>query len=384
MTIRIYNDKIRFTDGTNSVDLLVESDGLRFTGSLTVNANSTFVRPIAIPPPSVGGEGQKIYAVGSYQGTGTYLRDIQYWPGAISSGTATDIGDLGPNGVASNCPSNSSPTHGFNTTSGTYPGFFGPLTRITSFPFVTSGASGTNVGSLPTYNHTSGSSSNTTETAFIVGGSGPPGTAVTETSKFTFSNASSATITASLPLARKDAGQQMQNLTTSIAIGGPPAPSIPPYVHRDGVKFTFANETFAVQPIPYFPTSPYSPNDYKSTYGHAGFSSLSNNKAYKSGGDIMTGAPFGTSSTTTISGIQAYSFASDTLALVGDTSLNPGAQHANASPTPEYGFISGGQRSSPTGTYQTNIVKFPFASEGNATDIADLATGTSRHSSHQD
>ena len=59
MTIRIYNDKIRFTDGTNSVDLLVESDGLRFTGSLTVNANSTFVRPIAIPPPSVGGEGQK-------------------------------------------------------------------------------------------------------------------------------------------------------------------------------------------------------------------------------------------------------------------------------------------------------------------------------------
>ena len=111
MTIRIYNDKIRFIDGANSVDLLVESDGLRFTGSLTVNANSTFVRPIALPPPSVGGEGQKIYAVGSYQGTGTYLSDIQYWPGAISSGTATDIGDLGPNGVAPRCPSNSSPTH---------------------------------------------------------------------------------------------------------------------------------------------------------------------------------------------------------------------------------------------------------------------------------
>ena len=148
MAIRIYNDKIRFvadSDGDTDIDLLIESDGLRFTGTLTTAYNVAYTNPPQDPPPSAVGTVAG-FTSGGYSHPNTAQSRIEKFPFSISSGTATDVGDLSQNkeftsGASSN-------TDGFVLGGGDYPFTTHPLSGIDKFPFSISSGNGTNVGDI--------------------------------------------------------------------------------------------------------------------------------------------------------------------------------------------------------------------------------------------
>ena len=92
---------------------------------------------------------------------------------------------------------------------------------------------------------------------------------------------------------------------------------------------------------------------------------------YTSGGYNQTGSPSYYSNV-----IDKFPFASDGNATdVGDLSVTRSGSAGQSSPVS--GYTSGGFSYSPdTGsTYHNVIDKFPFASDGNATDVGDMTVG---------
>ena len=146
MAIRIYKDKIRFvadSDGDTDIDLVIESDGLRFTGTLTTAYNVPFTSWPSYNPLA----GSSFGFVSATNPDTT----IEKFPFSISSGTATDVGDFTNRSPAPKAPygraqafCSSSSTDGFSA-SGSYPTDY---TGIDKFPFAIAGGTSTVVANL--------------------------------------------------------------------------------------------------------------------------------------------------------------------------------------------------------------------------------------------
>ena len=94
-------------------------------------------------------------------------------------------------------------------------------------------------------------------------------------------------------------------------------------------------------------------------------SQSSTTHGYTSGGGRSdAGAPFQNT-------IDKFPFSSDANATdVGDLSVSRGNVSGNSSTS--HGYTTGGHTASPSSSLSNVIDKFPFSSNGNATDVADL------------
>ena len=163
MTIRIYKDKIRFvadSAGDTDIDLLIESDGLRFTKTLTVASNVVYTTP-----PQVSN--QNAFISGGQTIPNVNFSIIETFPFAISSGTATDTGGdlvtaLGPGRQTA-----SSSTHGY--TLGGSDGTMPQSGTIQKFSFSISSGTAVDIGDL-NQTRTAGSGHESTSAAFCAGG----------------------------------------------------------------------------------------------------------------------------------------------------------------------------------------------------------------------
>ena len=210
MTIRIYHDRIRFV-GDPDIDLLIESDGLRFTGSLTTAYSVSYTAPPQIPTPAQG-ENFGFTSGGYEQPPNITVDTIDKFPFTISSGTATDVGSLsvgrqqlaGVSGVSD----------GFSVAGLPQPS---PGTRIDKWPFAISSGTATNVGDVPvTGRDRTGHNSRTD--GFTAGGRGP--TFFTQIDKFPFSISSGTATDVGDLSAAKDNGAGASSITDGFVAGG--------------------------------------------------------------------------------------------------------------------------------------------------------------------
>ena len=112
------------------------------------------------------------FVIGGYElGPGTFYTTIDKFPFSISGGTATDVGDL--NVGKEYAFGNSSPTDGYSSGGFDGPGFE-DVSDIDKFPFSISSGTATNVGNL-SETRGKGCAANSTTDAFCMGSSlGPP------------------------------------------------------------------------------------------------------------------------------------------------------------------------------------------------------------------
>ena len=152
MTIRIYNDKIRFvadSDNDTDIDLLIESDGLRFTGTLTTAFNVPYANAppqVPQPPPNPQGTVAGFTSGGNPAPTTPENQlKIDKFPFSISAGTATNVGSL--NTQRYNHIGHSSDTDGFSAGGISTP-VPGTISSIDKFPFSIDAGTATDVGDL--------------------------------------------------------------------------------------------------------------------------------------------------------------------------------------------------------------------------------------------
>jgi len=125
-----------------------------------------------------------------------------------------------------------------------------------------------------------------------------------------------------------------------------------------------------------------SPSDGASDVGNlsnamqqgAGHESTEN--GYNSGGDVGGGPPSRTTN------IDKFPFASDTNATTNADLITERSAASGVSST-THGYTCGGFNSTPSPANKNEIEKFPFASDNNATDVGDLTAARQQGTGHQ-
>ena len=231
---------------------------------------------------------------------------------------------------------------------------------IDKFPFATD-ANATDVGDLTVArDHAAGQSS--IESGYTSGGIDPGFPNVID--KFPFATDANATDVGDLTVARGGSGQSstVSGYTSGGQRASQPSPPIPFNILNVIDKFPFATDANATDV-----------GDLSRLYGdQAGQSSDVN--GYTSGGYTRAspGLPLPTNPTVLSNNIEKFPFATNSNATnVADLSqsrADGAGQSSNAS-----GYTSGGQTASvPTTVYVNTIDKFPFATDTSATDVGDL------------
>ena len=363
MTIRIYKDKISFladSDNDADIDLLIESDGLRFTKPLIFASNVPFVSyveagraPPQVPVPTQGDH----YGLtsGGAIGPGTAQDTIDKFNFSIIGGTATDVGSLS---VARSQLTGISATHeGF--TVGGLPSPNG--TKIDKWPFAITGGTAANIADLPvTTRDAAGHQSRIN--GFTSGGRTP--SHVSQIDKFPFSISSgTATDVGDLSVA-KDRSAGASSETDGFAAGG--STSAPARI-ADIDKFPFSISSGTATDVGNISTVlDVAAGISSTTHGHvAGGNSGSVSKEvfrYSFTGVVVT--------TQDVGNLSGAPTPTSRQLLVGMSSTSDG-------------FTAGGKDASNV-TVNT-IDKFPFAVQGETnTDVGDLSVARSVMAGHQD
>ena len=280
------------------------------------------------------------YTSGGRDYPNTSLNVIQKWPFA-ADGTSTDVGDLTQARYQGG--GSASATHGYYA-GGTRPSTYNIIDK---FPMIAD-ANATDVGNLTrTTRYLAGSSS--LENGYALGGNPLPSSGY-EIGKYSFSTDGNST----------DVG----NLTVNDQYRTGTASSTHGYVHggtppQQNIieKFSFSADGNATDVG----------NLTSTTYASAG--SNSDTHGYRMGGYPL------------VNTIDKYSFATDGNATdAGD--LIRTQRFLNGTSSASHGYAFGGQYSAPgPAIFNSDIQKFEFASDGDATDVGDLLDAI--HSSAQ-
>ena len=353
MAIRIYNNNILFladSDNDTDINLLIESDGLRFTGTLTTAFNVAYTAPPQAPTPAQGTvAGFTSGGIATIPTTTT----IDKFPFSISNGTATDIGDLSQ--ARFYVAGQSSETEGF--TSGGFTG--AQVATIDKFSFSQTSGTATDVGDLTEVKMKSASHSSRTE-GFTSGGNPGSSPFVNVTiDKFPFSISSgTATDVGDLSNPRSENTGQSSS-TNGFSSGGPGGG----FVNID--KFPFAISSGTATDV----------GNLSEARGISAGQS-SSTEGFTSGGETFE-------LTLTIDKFP-FAISSGTATDIGDLSQARAYTAGQTSSTE--GFTSGGNPGNTgPGVAQLTIDKFPFSqTSGTATDIGDLSQARSGVAGHQD
>lgn len=388
MTIRVYDDKIRFTTGGTDIDLEIDSDGLRFTKPIRIASNVSFTLPSQGTPPAMGGLGNNIFHSGGYALNPPFYHDksIDRFPGANLSGTATDVGDIisPSNGRIYSQTQHSSTSSGF-TTSNHSPSIFASADGIFKFPFAISSGTGSEVASVANP-HVTGAGHSTYDTGYVSGGSLAPGRSTSEKFPFAISSGTASSV-GSLSTARNSGSQQTQSTVKGyMAQGRDPTNSN--YEVTTIEAITFANDNISTIPTNLVnnspSTSPYAPAGSRVYTLVGGFSSKED--AYYGGGRPGGSAP--PSYVTAYSGIRRTPFSSENVIETGTGgNLSPAKHSWTGASTPTAGAIMGGYYPTSFGTSHTltdNVDKFNFSSFSNSSDVASLTLAKVLGAGHQD
>lgn len=356
MAIRIYRDKIRFvadSDNDTDIDLLIESDGLKFTGTLTTAFNVPYANgppQLPQPPPNAQGEIAGFYSGGSDPGN-IRVSTIQKFPISISSGTTTDVGNIFDEDE--DFASASSDTEGFHI-GGT---IFHPLSRrqMGKFPFAISSGTGTFIGTLAIGVYTNAGHQSTTD-GFSSGGFDY--NTLIEKFPFAISSGTAADV-GDLTVGRRYVAGHSSSTDGFTSSGqGNPGPVQVPVID----KFPFAISGGTATDVGDLVRGKYTAT------GHS-----SSTDGFNTGGDVFSAS----------AQIVKFPFAisGGTGTDVGD--LSTGQRDELAGATSITDAFSGGGDISNT---RTNIHdKFPFAiSSGTATDVGDLTVAIKALRGHQD
>ena len=267
---------------------------------------------------------------------------IQKWPFAYD-GTSTDVGDLTQQRYSG--AGAASTTHGY------YAGGFRPSTYniIDKFPMIAD-ANASDVGNLiRTKRHLAGTSSN--ENGYTMGGNPVPNAGY-EIDKYSFSTDGNATDVGDLTV-----NDQYRTGTASGTHG---------YVHGGTPPQTNVIEKFSFSVDG---NATDVGNLTSTTYASAG--SNSETHGYRMGGYPA------------VNTIDKYSFASDDNATdAGDLIRTNRFIDGNSSAT--HGYAFGGQYSAPgPAIFNSDIQKFEFATDGNASDVGDLLDAGMLHAQNQ-
>lgn len=337
MTIRIYDNRIEFTNTTSSNTanrtLTITPTGLSVSGRFTAREIS---RELGSFQGTVAGFNSGGYNVG-------FQNVVDKFPFATNS-NATDVGDLTQSRVGS--AGQSSSTHGYAAGGEAAPA---NSNTIDKFAFANIG-NATDVGDLTGVAGGTVGQSSTTQ-GYTSGGVAP-GTGVINTiNKFPFATDTNATNIGSITVARRFAGGQSSTTHgyTSGAFDGPGGTSS--YLNTID-KFPFAADTNATDVGDLTISRAHNSGQSSTTHG------------YNSGG--LTASPPVTLTNT----IDKFPFSTDTNATdVGDllqTRRGTGGQSSTVS-----GYSSGGY-STPI-TYRNTVDKFPFSSDTNASDVGNIS-----------
>ena len=284
--------------------------------------------------------------------------EINKFPFATDA-NATDVGNLSV--IRSDTSGQSSEVSGYNSG-----GFYSPTTQnvIDKFPFASNG-NATDVGDLTVARWgTAGQSSNVS--GYSSGGySATPPVPVrfrTTIDKFSFATDASATNIGALTVGRREAAGQSSTVSgyTSGGLRAPqPSPAIPQFLVNVIDKFPFATDAGAtdVGDLTVLP------------YQQAGQSS--DVSGYTSGGNARAspGLPAPTNPITRRNIIEKFPFATNANATdIADLTVTRSSVSGQSSTLS--GYTSGGIV---PGAVASNVIdKFPFATDANATDVGDL------------
>ena len=280
------------------------------------------------------------YATGGF--APSVVNDIEKYS-FTSDANGTDVANLiSPRSVMAGTQST---THGY--ASGGNP----PTTdTIQNFPFSTDSPA-SDVANLTYARWGSGGQSSPTH-GYNSGGEPSPYSApvAKRIDKFPFSASVNATTVGDLSVGHTRLGG-VTGLTHGYTIGGTNS-SAGSYLDR----FPFSSDENATD---VGSLVPYSPGELKHASGHQSLT-----KGYASGGGLAPGSA--------IVLIQSWSFATDGAATsVGDLVLSRYGAAGTSSRT--HGYSAGGYNGIGSPGYINSINKFPFTSDTNATDIADLS-----------
>lgn len=289
--------------------------------------------------------------------SGFSVISIQKYPFSISSGTATDVGDLtaarsGHSGVSS--PTNGFVAGGFASTT--------PISTFEKFPFFISGGTATSAGNLSSGRSQATGTSSTSSHGYVTGGYQPPGnyytTVQTTIDKYPFASEGTSTDVGDLVFAVRLAGGQSSGThgyTTGGATNFPSFPQ-PPASYMDEVqKYPFSISSGTAKNVLDIGTA---------RSGTTGASSETNG--------YSTGGQYGYPSTTTTQ-INYFPFASEVSNHQGYTT-GSGVVEATGSSSRTDGFRASGRPASLPASALSRIDKWPFSSTGNATEVGDLAS----------
>lgn len=355
MAIRIYNDRIKFvadSDGDTDIDLLIESDGLRFTGTLTTAYNV----------PYTSWPGYTVLAGSSFGFVSATTPDttIEKFPFSISSGTSTDVGDFSNRSPAPKAPYGRTGQIGFSSSTdgfaagGEYPV---PYSGIDKFPFAIAGGTSTVVANLlAPMNHIRGQSQSSTD-AFVSYDS-PPAPAIqynSQIEKFPFSISSGTSTNVGYLTATGQGQASVSSSSTDVFhVGG-----------RDLVSLV---ETTIIVKYPFAISSVAATDtggDLTSTrYHNTGFSSSTDGFSF--GGYAPPG---------TVNDMEKFPFAISSGTASSVMSLSPLSyrMYTAASISSADGFASGGAGPGFPSPASTSIDKFPFSiTSGTATNVGSL------------
>jgi len=350
------SDQIAF--GTNTLYAKADGSGVIFSGTIGATLDST---PAPAAQGTVAG-----FASGGFQNFPTPgpVVDIEKYPFSISSGTATDVGDL--NEPRTGSTGLSSTTDGFaiagtNPAGAAVPGY---ISTIDKFPFGISAGTATNVGNL-TDVKSFASSQLSSANGFVSGGFTPGGSSsylsIIEKLPFSISSGTAADI-GDLSSSRTSTSGQNSSVD-GYTSGGYEPPSVAPTSTIDKFPFGISSGT-AIN------VGDLSEAKYQTTTGQSS----------KTDG-FTTGGVGPVSPLTTIEKYP-FSISSGTATDVGD--LGPGADQRSAaagSSSTTDAFTAGGLAP----PYATDIYKFPFSiSSGTSTNVGDLSIPRGNISGQQD
>ena len=358
-SIKIYNDRIRFIKSNDFVDLVADSDGLRFTGTFTMASNTSYALRSNMEPPAMGRVGFNVFSAG-----GGSTNKIQKIPTAVDGATAIDVGNLTPTPFASNGQGFSDASSGY-VSSADHP--TAPhSTDLRKFPFsITSGTAST-VATITSQNF--GGALSTPSQGYTLGGNQPSGSINTGV-KFPFASVTESTIAGNFSVARERVSSQTQSMEKGYLIGGfnpnynsqtQPEPSQP---HVNGEIISFSNDAYSTFPTSGFSISPFAPAASRAPVSMGGGSSSSN--AYFSGGGNHPGNPVN------LQNIRKIPFATDSLVTVSPSGLAVAMKRHTAAPTVNGVYLLGGAQT-PSNIFTTNVYRIPFANESESENIATL------------
>lgn len=304
--------------GSNTLFAKADGSGVVFSGTIGATLDSIEILPET--QGTVAG-----FSAGGLEPPNAGVSTIDKFPFSISSGTATDVGDLSQQNEFVNGASSS--TDGFTLGGGDYPFTLHPQSAIVKFPFAISGGTGTNVGDI-----------------------NPPGS-----------------VPLPSPAGGIGPGAGHYSTTDAFTSGGySPGPAILSIIY----KFPFA--------ISGGVASDTGGDLLHNALSMAGYSDINGSSAFTSSGREPSGSP------TFLTKIQKFPFSisSGTATNVGNINAIVATSAGNQSHT--NGFSSGGYNP-PNLFSPVNVIEnFPFAiSSGNATDVGNLSTAASGKSPSQ-